>query len=116
MDIIGDEALIRDFSKAAAVAAVRARGLVEEGGEKVAEHAQNHVPVRRGQLRDSITSEMVELTEAEIGPENALGGGYGHIVEKGLAGRPPQPFLSPALDDAESEIVRDFEKMIGDLL
>lgn len=116
MDIIGDEALISDFTKASVLAGVRARVLVEEGGEKVAEAAQNRVPVRRGQLRDSITSEMVDMTEAEIGPENALGGGYGHIVEKGLAGRPPQPFLSPALDDAESEILKGFDKMVGDLL
>lgn len=116
IEVTGVNELVRDFTKAGLLAGLRARKAVAEGGEKVAEFARDRAPKRRPQLAPSITSEMVDALTAEIGPENALGGGYGHIVEKGLAGRAPQPFLNPALDDAETEIVGDFEKMVEKLL
>lgn len=116
IEVYGDGELIRDFTAAGLLVGVRARDMVSDSGEKVAEHAKERAPKRRPQLAPSITSEMVELLTAEIGPENALGGGYGHIIEKGLAGRAPQPFLGPALDDAEAEILREAEDMVGKLL
>lgn len=114
--VTGDDELIRDFTNAGLTAGVKAHRWVEESGERVAERARENAPKRRPQLAPSITSEMKGPLEAEIGPENALGGGYGHIVEKGLAGRPPQPFLGPALDQTEKQIVADGVKMLGRLL
>lgn len=116
IEVDGADELVRDFTEASLLAGVKARGLVERGGEKVAEHAQERAPKRRPQLAPSITSEMVDVMTAEIGPENALGGGYGHIVEKGLAGRPPQPYLNPALDDARAGILDSFQKLPSELL
>ena len=92
IEVHGIEKLVGDFTKAGLMAAARAHDVVKDGGEKVARYAK------------------------EIGPENALGGGYGHIVEKGLAGRPPQPFLSPSLDRVEPELMGDFDKMVEKLL
>lgn len=116
IEVHGDTQLIRDFTQAGLRVGVRARSLVEDSGELVAEKMKERAPKRRPQLVPSITSEMVEPLTAEIGPENALGGGYGHIVDKGLAGRAPQPFTGPALDDSEPEILREADDMVGKLL
>lgn len=116
IEVHGIEKLVGDFTKAGLMAAARAHDVVKDGGEKVARYAKEAAPKRRPQLAPSITSEMIDLLTAEIGPENALGGGYGHIVEKGLAGRPPQPFLSPSLDRVEPDLMGDFDKMVEKLL
>ena len=116
IDVVGDEQVIADFTKAALMVTVGAADAVKDGGELVATHSQRYVPVNRGQLKDAITSEMVGPLTAEIGPENARGGGYGHIVEKGYTRQAPQPYMSPGLDDAEREVLRGFDDMIGRLL
>lgn len=116
VEIDGDKALVADLGRASALAGLRARDAVREAADLVAERARAIVPVRRGQLRDSITAELIEQTEAEVGPENARGGGYGHIVEKGLAGRAPRPFLGPALDETEPDFARLIDQMSRGLL
>lgn len=114
--VTGADELIRDFGNAGPLAGVKAHKWVKETGEKLADVAKENVPKRRPQLAPSITSEMKGALEAEVGPENALGGGYGHIVEKGLAGRPPQPFLAPAVDTVEPGAVLELADDIGSLL
>lgn len=94
----GADEVAAAFHQAALVVGHVMGGVVEATAKRVVLEAQRQVPKRRTQLAKSITHEMVGDLEAEIGPENQLGGGYGHIVEKGLAGRRPQPFLNPALD------------------
>lgn len=110
------DVLAADLARAGAVTAAKSRRVVEGSGEHVAELAQRNVPVRRAQLMRSITSDMVDAFTVEVGPENRLGGGYGHIVENGDSRRAPQPYLSPALDEAEPDFVRDMENLTRGLL
>lgn len=91
-------------------------GVVENTAQEVVREAQRLVPKRRGQLARSITYEMVSDLEAEIGPENDLGGGYGHIIEKGAVRRSPRPFLGPALDQNDRTFEQDVKAAVGRLV
>lgn len=98
----GDAALVAELEQARFGVGFRAGAVVRQTAADVVSAAQQLVPIRRGQLYDSITFDMLDILSAEIGPENRLGGGYGHIVEKGDAHRAPHPFLEPALDSREA--------------
>ena len=102
VSVDGDAALLAELEQARFGVGFRAGAAVRQTAADVVSAAQQLVPVRRGQLRGSITFDMLGTLEAEIGPENQLGGGYGHIVEKGDARRAPHPFLEPALDSREA--------------
>lgn len=112
----GAEELARDMTNAGLVAGVKANRWVEKSAEKIAKQARENAPKNRPQLASSITSEMVGPLSAVVGPENRLGGGYGHIVEKGYTRQAPQPYLGPALDQLENELVRDAADVVRGLL
>lgn len=117
IEVEGVQALLGDFSNAKFMVAVRAASQLKEASEKVVERAKQHAPKKRGHLRDSITAEALDHGFTwEIGPENARGGGYGHIVEKGYTRQAPQPYLGPALDEVEPQMIDGFEKMMERLL
>jgi HK97 gp10 family phage protein len=116
IEVVGVNELVRDFTAAAVTVVPRARQVIDATAHQIAERAAERAPKRRPQLAPSITSEMIDMLTAEIGPENALGGGYGHIVEKGLAGRPPQPFLGPALDETDRDLTRDVGRLLESLI
>lgn len=107
-DVQGADVVADAFHKAFTTVGKALSEVVENTAGEVVREAQRLVPKRRGQLAKSITYEMVSDLEAEVGPENKLGGGYGHIVEKGLAGKSPRPFLNPALDFSD----RRFESAV----
>lgn len=108
----GADLVAEAFHRAATTVGQVMSNIVEETAESVVAEAQRLVPKRRHQLAKSITYEMVSDLDAAVGPENALGGGYGHIVEKGLAGRSPRPFLNPALDYNDRKFEQDVRSAV----
>lgn len=90
---------------------------LKEQTEKIAQDARQRVPVDTGDLRDSI--EVIEYNEpgrvgyrvvadarAEPVRGRSDGAPYAHLVEFGsVHNKPAQPFLVPALEDAENEVL-----------
>jgi len=77
---------------------------LDEAAEKLAqetvERAQGLAPVRTGYLRDHITKEQEgELRWAVVSEAD-----YSAHVEYGSKGRAPQPFLTPAMEEAKEKL------------
>jgi HK97 gp10 family phage protein len=78
---------------------------VKQGAEMIAADAQARVHVRSGELQNRIH------TERRGGGEYAVVAGdgeafYGHLLEGGTDIAPPYPFLTPAFEENEGEVVR----------
>ena len=71
--------------------------------QKIAEDAKNRAPVVSGDLRDSIqaTADGVEVIS-----DHAL------WVELGTEHMSPQPFLTPSVQDAESDMISALQKAL----
>ena len=89
-----------------------ARRALNKGGRHIRDEAKSRVPVRTGNLRDSITLRTKKLGRtgflAEVGPAKRKGrdaitgkrkvladGFYGRFVERGTKNMAPQPFMRP---------------------
>lgn len=75
---------------------------LEAGARIVETHAKLLVPVDTGFLRSSITVDEVTPLEAIIGPHTD----YAEHVEFGTSRMAAQPYMRPALDEHEGEIVQ----------
>lgn len=88
------------------------------GGEVIAEEARVLVPVRSGNLRDSITVGTEPLNSAaggltalgetvNVGPAQGKDaehdGFYGHMIEFGTKHAAAEPFMRPAFDSKKDE-------------
>lgn len=94
--------------------AVRAQAsaAVRETAYAVEARAKQVVPVRTGNLRNSIQ------TDAEPGALRATVGtgvDYAIYVEYGASGRPPRPYLTPAAEAERPEFARRMRALLGDL-
>jgi HK97 gp10 family phage protein len=76
---------------------------VTEIKKKIAEDARNRAPVASGELRDSI---QLTLEGVEAAAPHAL------FVEVGTEKTSPQPFLTPAVQDAESNILNPIREAL----
>lgn len=93
----------------------RVSAATKQGAEAIAAEARNRVPVsddaKTVHLRDAIHVERVGVAEYGVfaggGPEDPdTDIYYGHMVEHGTArGQPPQPFLVPAAEMLQAEVV-----------
>jgi HK97 gp10 family phage protein len=73
--------------------------------ELVVARARQRVPVATGRLRDAIHVEEDETGVHVVAGDQRVF--YGHLVEHGGAvNRPAHPFLIPALEETQAEIVR----------
>ena len=83
------------------------RGGIRDAGRVVERAAQPRVPVDQGKLRRNITTSVsvkqTGATEATIGFRRAAF--YGQFVELGTIDTPAQPFLRPALEASEGEVL-----------
>lgn len=101
---------------------------LEAGGEVIAEEARRLVPVRTGNLRESIgvatgglNYSALSLSKAgisvEIGPRQGRDephdGFYGHMVEFGTFKMAPQPFMRPAFDTTVDEAMQVVIEHLG---
>jgi len=94
------------------------REALHDAGEIVAERARSLVPVRSGNLRDSIAvadegqSGVLSQggVEVFVGPQ--ADGFYGHFVEFGTVNMAAEPFMRPAFDATRDEVM---DRLGGDL-
>ena len=86
---------------------------VADLAQRVADGAQERVPVDSGNLRDAI---HVETNGMEVrvvaGSREAF---YGHIVENGSVRQPPRPFLVPAFEALRPDLEKIVGESLGDL-
>ena len=72
-------------------------------------HAKINAPVDTGFLRNSITVDSVTPMEAIIAPHTD----YAEYVEFGTSRMAAQPYMRPALDEHEGEIVAAVEATVA---
>lgn len=103
MTVRGGEQLQRSLSRLAGAQRRQAqRDGLEAGARIVETHAKLLVPVDTGFLRSRITVDEVTPQEAIIGPHTD----YAEHVEFGTSRMAAQPYMRPALDEHEGEIVQ----------
>lgn len=113
----GLDAVVSDFTDAAAGIELRAGAIVTSTALAVQRDARAAAPVRTGQLRDSIIATVAgsdqqlmlgrPTLDAEVGPSKALGGWYAHIVEFGTSHSPPDPFMFNSVETRLAGMAHD---------
>lgn len=94
-----------NFDRAAAKAEVGVEAAIVKAAADVVKDARNRVPVKSGALRNSISA-SIKGNKATIGPTAF----YGRFVEFGTAKMEPQPFLLPAAEAVEPQLVEYVRK------
>jgi hypothetical protein len=107
--VVGVDALLAKFAAGTVAADVAAAEGVGELGEDVLTQARSIVPVLTGTLRDSLTLES----------DGPLGRVYTDVVyagqvEYGGLHNPPEPYLRPAADTANTEAAAIAAKAVID--
>jgi HK97 gp10 family phage protein len=102
--IRGMEELQRKLRKLGADVSAEMGNALAAGAEIVKNDARMRVPVRTGNLRDSIDMEQVSSNEIHVGPGKE--GWYGQFIELGKKGYAAHPFMRPAIDERRSKVVK----------
>jgi len=84
---------------------------LEAGARIVESHAKVYCPVDTGTLRNSIMVDEATPDRAVIAPHTD----YAEHVEFGISQR-PQPYMRPALDQHETEILGAIEATVRDFV
>ena len=108
--ITGSEQLRRNLQRLAGNERRQAqRDGLEAGARVVETHAKLICPVDTGYLRNSIQVDSVTETEATIAPHTD----YAEPVEFGTERQAAQPYMRPAIDEHESEILDAVERTVA---
>lgn len=103
MTVRGGEQLRRNLDRLAGAERRRAQQDGLEAGARIVEtYAKIACPVDTGFLRNSITVDEVTPMEAIIAPHTD----YAEHVEFGTSRMAAQPYMRPAIDEHENEIVQ----------
>ena len=103
MTVRGGEQLRRNLDRLAGAERRRAQQDGLEAGARIVEtHSKILCPVDTGFLRNSITVDEVTPVQAVIAPHTD----YAEHVEFGTSRMEAQPYMRPALDEHENEIVQ----------
>jgi len=81
----------------------------KSGAEIILKNALEIVPVKTGNLKNS-----GEIQETSDGYAVAFMADYAAIVEYGSSRQPAQPYLRPAIDENEKEILDAVAKVVQD--
>lgn len=100
-----------DLGKAPEQVTRKAGRAIAKTAHDIEHDAKILVPVDTGFLKNSISSDVEELS-AEIGPT----ANYGGYVEEGTSRQGGQPYLRPAFDRRKEGLVKALEDIIGDFL
>lgn len=110
MTVRGSEQLRRNLDRLAGSQRRQAqRDGLEAGARIVETYAKINAPVDTGFLRSSITVDEVTPMQAIIAPHTD----YAEHVEFGTSRMAAQPYMRPALDEHESEIVQAVEATVA---
>lgn len=115
--IKGTEELTRRLQMLSdAVAADALKEAALAGAEVVLADAKVRVPVRTGNLRDSLEANVSlvqrDRAEVEVGPNDD--GFYGYWIERGKKGYAAHPFLRPALDENCDKAIAHARKVLAE--
>ena len=91
------------------------QNILHDGARRVAERAREIVPVRSGRLRDSIIVEggiEVDVDEAFQPIAVVAMAPYARFVEDGTSKMTPRPFLEPALEEIEPEVMAEVDDVL----
>src|SRR2546428_4258826 len=94
---------------------VEVQNILHDGAQRVAEHAREIVHVRTGRLRDSIIVEggiEVDADEAFQPIAVVATAPYAKFVEEGTSKMTPRPFLEPALEEIEPEVMAEVDDVL----
>lgn len=106
----GSEQLRRNLARLAGSQRRQAQQDGLEAGARIVEtYAKIRCPVDTGFLRNSITVDEVTPMEAVIAPHTD----YAEHVEFGTSRMAAQPYMRPALDEHESEILQAVEATVA---
>lgn len=101
----GLDGLVKDITRDAATIRPLAAVLVVEHAGQMAQKMRDRVPVKEGNLLDSITADQHATFDgsgvyADAGPDPAANDEafVGPMIEKGTVKMGPQPFMRPAAD------------------
>lgn len=110
MTVRGSSELRRNLNRLAGNERRQAqRDGLDAGARIVETHAKVYAPVDTGFLRNSITVDEVTPERAVIAPHTE----YAEHVEFGTSRMAAQPYMRPALDQHESEIIGAVEATIA---
>lgn len=110
MHVTGSEQLRRNLQRLAGAERRQAQYDGLEAGARIVEtHAKLLAPVDTGFLRNSITVDEVTPQEATIAPHTD----YAEFVEFGTSRSAAQPYMRPALDEHEGEILAAIEATVA---
>lgn len=110
MTVRGSEHLRRNLARLAGAERRQAqRDGLEAGARIVETHAKIECPVDTGFLRNSIQVDSVTPMEAIIAPHTD----YAEHVEFGTSRMAAQPYMRPALDEHEGEILQAVEATVA---
>jgi len=88
------------------------------GAIRVAERARELVPVRTGHLLASIRPEIEDAQDSEeaFSPIRVVADAeYASFVEFGTSRMEAEPFMQPAIDEIEPEIMEEVDAILADL-
>jgi hypothetical protein len=94
IQVMGVDKLLAKFATGTALADVAVAAAVDEIGGEVLTTARELVPVLTGHLRDSLTYETGRVFTDVV---------YAGQVEYGGTHNPPEPYMRPAADTANTE-------------
>lgn len=91
---------------------------VRAGARPIVEEAKRLVPVRTGQLRDSITTQVDRRSGGDNERVALIGfkrpaSSRAHLVEFGTSHSAPRPFMRPALDSKHREALEEMGKVMA---
>lgn len=113
MRVRGSEQLRRNLNRLGGAQRRQAqRDGLEAGARVVETHAKVLCPVDTGALRNSIMVDEVTPNRAIIAPHTD----YAEHVEFGTSRMAAQPYMRPALDEHESEILGAIEAAVRDFV
>lgn len=106
VDVSQINALAAELAKAGSTVVVKAHGVVGKATQVTKSQAQSRAAVLTGELRGSITGKTSGLTgTVTASSEHAI------YNEFGTSRMAPQPFMYPALTDAEQPFISAMEKL-----
>ncbi len=96
----------------------RLQQVLKNGAVRVAERARELVPVRTGHLLASIRPDLgdVENAEEAFEPVQVIADTeYASFVEFGTSRMDPEPFLGPAVDEIEPQILEEIDSILAEM-
>ena len=110
MTVRGSDQLRRNLQRLGGAERRQAQADGLEAGARVVEtHAKLKAPVDTGFLRNSIQVDSVTAIEAVIAPHTD----YAEFVEMGTSRMAARPYMRPAIDEHESEILDAVERTVA---